>query len=116
MPAVSLTPRTRAVYAAGARAVTMAFKIVQRRNRRRFDLRLLRLFPVIVRLHHITVAVEQLQERIFDLSEGALRTAVSRLWKQFGEQLRLEIARTVSAPHEIEEEFQCLRAFLGART
>ena len=50
------------------------------------------------------------------LSEGALRTAVSRLRKQFGEQLRLEIARTVSAPHEIEEEFQCLRAVLSAKT
>lgn len=50
------------------------------------------------------------------LSEGALRTAVSRLRKQFGEELRLEIARTVSAPHEIEEEFQCLRAALTARS
>ncbi|MDQ6624981.1 MAG: sigma-70 family RNA polymerase sigma factor [Verrucomicrobiota bacterium] len=50
------------------------------------------------------------------LSAGALRTAVSRLRKQFGEQVRLEIARTVSAPHEIEEEFQCLRAALSARS
>ena len=50
------------------------------------------------------------------LSTGALRTAVSRLRKQFGEQLRFEIARTVSAPHEIEEEFQCLRAVLTAKT
>lgn len=46
------------------------------------------------------------------LSAGALRTAVSRLRKQFAEQLRLEIARTVSAPHEIEEEFRHLRAVL----
>lgn len=46
------------------------------------------------------------------LSAGALRTAISRLRKQFGEQLRLEIARTVSAPHEIEEEFRHLRAVL----
>ena len=46
------------------------------------------------------------------LSAGALRTAVSRLRKQFGEQLRLEIARTVSAPHEIEEEFRHLRTVL----
>lgn len=48
------------------------------------------------------------------LSAGALRTAVSRLRKQFAEQLRLEIARTVSAPHEIEEEFRHLRAVLTA--
>lgn len=53
---------------------------------------------------------------VLGLSAGALRTAVSRLRKQFAEQLRLEIARTVSAPHEIEEEFQCLRAVLTAKT
>jgi RNA polymerase sigma-70 factor (ECF subfamily) len=46
------------------------------------------------------------------LSAGALRTAVSRLRRQFGEQVRLEIARTVSAPHEIEEEFRHLRSVL----
>ena len=50
--------------------------------------------------------------RVLGLSAGALRTAVSRLRKQFGEQLRLEIARTVSAPHEIEEEFRHLRTVL----
>jgi len=49
---------------------------------------------------------------ILHLSAGALRTAVSRLRKQFAEQLRLEIARTVSAPHEIEEEFRHLRTVL----
>jgi hypothetical protein len=49
------------------------------------------------------------------LSAGALRTAVSRLRKQFAEQVRLEIARTVSAPHEIDEEFQCLRAALTSK-
>lgn len=53
---------------------------------------------------------------VLGLSAGALRTAVSRLRKQFAEELRLEIARTVSAPHEIEEEFQCLRAVLTARS
>jgi len=45
-------------------------------------------------------------------SIGALRTAVSRLRKQFGEQIRFEIARTVSAPHLIEDEFQYLRSVL----
>ena len=53
---------------------------------------------------------------VLGLSAGALRTAVSRLRKQFAEQLRLEIARTVSAPHEVEEEFRCLRAVLTARS
>jgi RNA polymerase sigma factor (sigma-70 family) len=46
-------------------------------------------------------------------SIGALRTAVSRLRKQFGEQIRLEIARTVTAPDLIEEEFRYLRTVLG---
>jgi RNA polymerase sigma-70 factor (ECF subfamily) len=51
---------------------------------------------------------------VLGLTPGALRTAVSRLRKQFAEELRLEIARTVSAPHEVEEEFQCLRVALIA--
>ena len=50
--------------------------------------------------------------RALGSSIGALRTAVSRLRKQFGEQIRLEIARTVSAPHLVEEEFQYLRSVL----
>ena len=51
--------------------------------------------------------------RTLGSSIGALRTAVSRLRKQFGEQIRLEIARTVSAPDLIEEEFRYLRSVLG---
>jgi DNA-directed RNA polymerase specialized sigma24 family protein len=51
--------------------------------------------------------------RALGSSIGALRTAVSRLRKQFGEQIRLEIARTVSAPDLIEEEFRYLRSVLG---
>jgi RNA polymerase sigma factor (sigma-70 family) len=46
------------------------------------------------------------------LNAGALRTAVSRIRKQFAEHVRLEIARTVSAPHEIDEEFRHLRSVL----
>lgn len=51
--------------------------------------------------------------RALGSSIGALRTAVSRLRKQFGEQIRLEIARTVSTPDLIDEEFRCLRSVLG---
>lgn len=43
---------------------------------------------------------------------GALRTDVSRLRKTFREMLRREVARTVSAPHEIEEEMQHLKQVL----
>ena len=50
--------------------------------------------------------------RALGSSIGALRTAVSRLRKQFGEQIRLEIARTVSTPQLIEEEFRYLRSVL----
>jgi len=61
-----------------------------------------------------TTAVEAEEAaRTLGSSIGALRTAVSRLRKQFGEQIRLEIARTVSAPDLIEEEFRYLRSVLG---
>ncbi|RYD37971.1 MAG: hypothetical protein EOP86_02110 [Verrucomicrobiaceae bacterium] len=43
---------------------------------------------------------------------GALRTDVSRLRKTFRDMLRLEVARTVSAPHEIEEELRHLKQVL----
>ena len=57
-------------------------------------------------------AITEEAARSLGSSVGALRTAVSRLRKQFGEQIRLEIARTVSAPHLIEEEFRYLRSVL----
>ena len=70
------------------------------------------LFGVLERfLGEATVTEEA--ARTLSSSIGALRTAVSRLRKQFGEQIRLEIARTVSAPDLIEEEFRYLRSVLG---
>ena len=70
------------------------------------------LFGVLERfLGEATVTEEA--ARALGSSIGALRTAVSRLRKQFGEQIRLEIARTVSAPDLIEEEFRYLRSVLG---
>lgn len=69
------------------------------------------LFRVLERfLGEATVTEEA--ARALDSSIGALRTAVSRLRKQFGDQIRLEIARTVSAPHLIEEEFRYLRSVM----
>jgi RNA polymerase sigma-70 factor (ECF subfamily) len=44
------------------------------------------------------------------LSEGALKVAVHRLRKRYGELLRAEIADTVSGPEEIEEEIRHLIA------
>jgi RNA polymerase sigma-70 factor (ECF subfamily) len=70
------------------------------------------LFGVLERfLGEATVTEEA--ARALGSSIGALRTAVSRLRKQFGEQIRLEIARTVTAPDLIEDEFRYLRAVLG---
>lgn len=42
----------------------------------------------------------------------ACKSALHRLRERFRELLRAEVARTVSAPHEIEEEFQYLRSLL----
>ena len=44
-------------------------------------------------------------------TEGALKTAVSRLRQRYAGLLREEVARTVATPEEVEEE---LRALLGA--
>jgi RNA polymerase sigma factor (sigma-70 family) len=46
-------------------------------------------------------------------TEAALKMAVSRLRKRYGEALRAEIARTVSGPDEVEEEMRALYTALG---
>lgn len=43
-----------------------------------------------------------------NMSEGAVKMAVHRLRRRFGELLRQEIARTVSDPAEIDEELRSL--------
>jgi RNA polymerase sigma factor (sigma-70 family) len=42
------------------------------------------------------------------LSEAAVKMAVHRLRKRYGELLRVEIARTVTSPREVDEELRCL--------
>lgn len=44
------------------------------------------------------------------VSEGAVKMAVLRLRRRFGELLREEISRTVSRPEEIDDEIRCLFA------
>ena len=44
------------------------------------------------------------------LTEGAVKVAVHRLRQRFGELLRVEIARTVSGPTEVDEEIRHLIA------
>ena len=46
------------------------------------------------------------------LNLAACKSALHRLRERFRELLRAEVARTVSAPHEIEEELQYLRSLL----
>ena len=50
------------------------------------------------------------------LHPAAVKTEIHRLRLKFRAALRQEIARTISAPHEIEEEFQHLRAVLNGST
>jgi DNA-directed RNA polymerase specialized sigma24 family protein len=47
------------------------------------------------------------------LSEGALRVAVHRMRKRFGELLRAEVAETVRDPAEVEDEVRYLITALG---
>ncbi len=49
------------------------------------------------------------------LSLDALKKAVERLRRRYGELLRQEIAHTVSDPGEVDEEIRCLRTVLGAQ-
>jgi RNA polymerase sigma-70 factor (ECF subfamily) len=44
------------------------------------------------------------------LTEGALKMAVLRLRRRFGELLRSEIAHTVARPEDIDEEIRSLFA------
>jgi len=49
-----------------------------------------------------------------ETTEAALKMAVCRLKKRYGQLLREEIARTVSRPEEVEDELQALAAILSA--
>lgn len=49
-----------------------------------------------------------------DMSEGAVKMAVSRLRRDYGATLRNEIKRTVSSPAEVQEELQHLLSILGS--
>ena len=48
-----------------------------------------------------------------DLSESAVRVAVHRLRRRYGELLREQIAHTVSQPAEVEDEIRHLKSVLG---
>lgn len=47
------------------------------------------------------------------MSDGAIKVAIHRLRARFRELLRAEIARTVSAPHEIDDELRHLLQVLA---
>jgi RNA polymerase sigma-70 factor (ECF subfamily) len=48
------------------------------------------------------------------MSEGAIKVAVHRLRRRFGELLREEIADTVADPGEVDDEIRYLFAALGS--
>jgi RNA polymerase sigma-70 factor (ECF subfamily) len=47
------------------------------------------------------------------ISVGALRTAVYRIRRKYRRLLREEIAQTVSAPEEVDEEIRFLMSAVG---
>jgi DNA-directed RNA polymerase specialized sigma24 family protein len=49
-----------------------------------------------------------------NMSPGSLKTAVHRLRGRYGVLLREEVARTVAAPEEVDEELRYLRAALSS--
>jgi DNA-directed RNA polymerase specialized sigma24 family protein len=49
---------------------------------------------------------------LLKMTEGALKVAVHRLRKRYGELVRAEIAQTVTSPEEIDEELRYLFAVL----
>ncbi len=51
--------------------------------------------------------------RELELSLGAVKIALHRLRRRYGELLRTEVARTVSSPEAVDEEIRCLREALG---
>ena len=53
---------------------------------------------------------------ILGVSPGATKTEVSRMRRKFRENLKFEVGKTVSAPHEIEEELAFLRDVLMQKT
>ena len=48
------------------------------------------------------------------ITEGAVRVAVHRLRRRYGDLLRGEIAATVNDPSEVDEEIGALFAALGS--
>jgi RNA polymerase sigma-70 factor (ECF subfamily) len=46
------------------------------------------------------------------MTEGALKVAVHRLRQRYGELVRAEIAQTVAAPDDVDEELHYLFAVL----
>lgn len=56
----------------------------------------------------------ELAARALNLSVGAVKSRILRLRQEFREALERQIAKTVSAPHEIAEEMAYLREVLAA--
>ena len=59
-----------------------------------------------------TLAYAELATRL-GTSESAVKMAIHRLRKRYGESLRAEIALTVNSPAEVEAEIRCLIAAAG---
>lgn len=51
--------------------------------------------------------------RQLGVTEGAVKVAVHRMRKRFGEHLRREVARTVATPEDVESELRHLISVMG---
>jgi DNA-directed RNA polymerase specialized sigma24 family protein len=69
-------------------------------------------FSVFLHRESETARYEEVAARM-GLSAGALRMAVHRMRRRYRKLLRAEIAETVSAPEEIDDEIRFLRATLS---
>jgi RNA polymerase sigma-70 factor (ECF subfamily) len=70
-----------------------------------------RLLPTLTggrgEISHATIAAE------LGMTAGAVKMAVSRLRRRYGELLREEIARTLADPSDVEDEVKALFAALA---
>lgn len=53
---------------------------------------------------------------LLEIGEGGAKSEVSRMRAKFREQLRREVANTVGAPHEVDEELAYLREVIMRRS
>ncbi len=96
-------------------ALTILEVTLQRLSREYEEQRRAEVFAVVKQFlpsGRIAVPDYESASALVGMTPGALRTEVSRARRQFRILLKREVARTVSAPHEIEEELKHIKQVL----